>query len=123
MSTFGFLHKEKTLDEIHTWLSANESTVLIVCLVCLLLGLLLSFIGRRLRVPTQSTTISAKNGSVVVGKSNFGTISTGGIGYDKTYGSGDLLTSVASWFTILGSLIAIVGLIVAILTWRFPVQS
>jgi hypothetical protein len=98
------------MSQPQVWLTAHMQIAMLIGLGCLVFGLLLLIIGWFFR--DRRNVISAKNGGVVVGRDNLGTIITGGIGTDKTLG----------WVNIIGFFFVIVGIIVAILAWQYPVQ-
>ena len=110
------------MGNIQAWFTMHAQTLLIIGMACLPVGLLLLAIRLLLRLSVQRHTISARNGGVVVGRDNSGTIITGGISGNKTPGSVDRFAVVASWVTIVGLPLALVGIILTFLAWQFPVQ-
>lgn len=110
------------MGDFQVWFAMHAQTTLLIGKVCLLVGLLLLVIRWLLRLSVRRHTISARNGGVVVGRDNSGTIITGGISGDKTSGSVDRLVVVTSWVTIIGLPMTLVGILLTFLAWQFPVQ-
>jgi len=89
---------------------------LLVGLSMLGFGMLIYFIGRSRRRANNSI----QDRSVRVGRDNSGIIFTGDLG-KMSNSSGDLLTKIGTWASIIGLLITIISIIPLINSW-FPTQ-
>ncbi|MBI4756190.1 MAG: hypothetical protein HY778_12400 [Betaproteobacteria bacterium] len=104
------------------WFAANGLAVAVVGGVCLLAALMLLLAAAILKRAGRRITVSASRGGVVIVGDHRGIINTGSLGGGAPAGTPDRLTRAAGWATVLGIPLAVLGLILTLLAWRFPVQ-
>lgn len=107
------------METLMHWIAANVVELRVSGLLVSLFGIVL-FLAGRLNKSDIGVRQKADRGGVIVNGDNRGIINTGQIGASDK--APDRLEKLAAWATILGLPIAILGLIVAVLAWRFPIS-
>jgi hypothetical protein len=98
------------------WCDGHRHLTILMGAGSLTIGLLLIFAPRR---PPRASLTATQRG-VAVGRDNYGTIMTGDMRNERTPENGRLLDRIASWASIFGLLLAILGIILTLLTWLHP---
>lgn len=106
------------MGSFEAWLAVHPSWPLFVGAAAFVVGAVLVVIGLRLRRVTRRNVVAAKSGAVAIGRDNSGIVVTGGMG--ETSERTDRLRVIANWATILGLVVAVVGVVVAYLAWIAP---
>jgi hypothetical protein len=100
------------MGEYLRWVELHSQALLVVGLSIFGLGVLLSLMARSRRRAIGPT----QNRSVRVGRDNTGTIITGDVGRLGDP-SGDLLSKVGNWASIIGLLVSIISTIPLVHSW------